>query len=274
MTDQLQDFKNWLLINGLSENTACNYCYRLGIFLSIHQLTEQSINNFILDLIKKSAKKDTINGYILAIRKFLVFKGLQIKTPKIHQREEKIPKSFTYEYFKDEIIPAVEVAGFKNTIQVKAVFNFLFFIPLRKGELYNLKRENIDLEKREVKINHQKTKKEKKFPIPNDKSLFNLVKLYFSIEREKKNAFNIGRGTLEHWCRVIDGYLKEIHLHPHLFVHSSISYWASRGMNILFLSRFTGRSIETLQKYYVNTQTEEIRKVCDEIVKKEKRRKK
>jgi len=270
MTKQLQKFKDWLTINGLADNTAISYENRMkNFFAKQEELTEETINNFILEL-TKVAKKDTINGYLLAIRKFLEFSNLKIKTPEIHKRPEKIPKSFTYEYFLSDIIPAVEVADFRDTLQVKVVFNFLFFIPLRKSEIYNLKRVDIDLKERELKVTHKKTKKEKIFPIPPP--LAKLMSLYFSVAVEEKNAFNLNTGSLEYYCQIIDGYLKEIHLHPHLFVHSSISYWASRGMNILFLSRFTGRSVETLQKYYVNTETKEIKKICDEIIRKEKRR--
>ncbi|GAH21774.1 unnamed protein product, partial [marine sediment metagenome] len=107
---------------------------------------------------------------------------------------EKVPDYITLDYFENQIIPVVECI-FRNPLRTKAILYFMFYTGLRRNELYPLKREDINLKEREVKIYAQKVKTEEIRFFPQ--KVADLIKTYFSIEPEINNAFNLTKNTVK-----------------------------------------------------------------------------
>jgi len=71
----LTKYKNWLILQGLSENTISNYVNRMkkiAKVLDLNNLTEDSISNYLLGLTNQYSKS-TINGYRDTLKSYLTF---------------------------------------------------------------------------------------------------------------------------------------------------------------------------------------------------------
>lgn len=261
----LNKFKDWLSINGLSENTIKNYIYRIKKFLEYvksKEISEENILSFLVKL-KETSSPSTVNGYRDTISKYLKFLKKDITLPKPMKIEEKIPEYMTEKFFEEEFIPVVECI-YSNPLKWKAIFYFMFYTGMRVGEVVNLRREHIDLENRIAKINNQKSKKEQIRPFNNKTK--EILKMYFEIENEVSNAFNISVASVQRALNRIQPNFKNIKLHPHLFRHSFGAYFMRNGGTLATLQKLMGhKSIETTQ-IYAGLKPEHVREEYDKIM--------
>ena len=176
MNNHIDNFKKELELNGLSKSTIKNYAQRIKRlleFVEIEKLNKESISQFLLE-IKSKLSVSSFNGYRDAIKSFLTFLEKDISIPKHSKLKKRLPESIDEDCFKNEIIPVIE-ATVKNPLKIKTIFYFMFYTGISVGEIDDIKRENIDLDKRTVKIYREKSKKERiTFFTNNTKKLFNL----------------------------------------------------------------------------------------------------
>src|SRR3972149_5221162 len=143
----LSKFKDYLLINGNSFNTAQNYVQRIEKLLreiSIDNLSEDTINNY-LRILQQKVSPSTFNGYIFAFKAFLIFLKKDIILPKVSRPIQTLPESFDEKYFEEEIIPTLEQITKTDFLKFRAIFYFLFYSGIRIGEINKIKRDDFDL---------------------------------------------------------------------------------------------------------------------------------
>ena len=266
----LKEFKDWLLINGLTPNTVKNYVSRIRKFLTsvkVENMTEGDIIAFLVS-IKDECSPSTVNCYREAISNYLKFlKRDDIPLPKPLKIEEKIPDYMTEKFFEKEFINIVECI-FSNPLKWKAIFYFMFYTGMRVGEIASLRRENIDLNNRVVKINNQKSKKEQLRPF-NEKTKI-ILKKYFEIENEVSSAFNASVASIQRALKNIQPNFKDIKLHPHLFRHSFGAYFMRHGGTLATLQKLMGhKNIKTTQ-IYAGLKPEHIKEEYDKIMNRRK----
>ena len=100
----LDRYKNWLLINGASDNTVKNYYSRVNYFLEyikFTDITEENITSFFLHLKEKYPSKSTINCFRNALYSYVSFNKLDVELPKYLKLEKKPYEFITEEYFID-----------------------------------------------------------------------------------------------------------------------------------------------------------------------------
>jgi len=178
MDKKLKEYKIWLKAQGYAENTQVMYLIvmkEIAKKINIDNLTENTITDFLLKL-NEIKKPETISMYRKGIKAFCKFKNLIIKVPLIVKKVQnnELPIHFTEEEFKKEILPLVN--NFQNPIKAEALFSFMFYTGLRRSEVANLKRKDIDLNNRSVKV----FGKGKKIRVVGfTKKIIPLLKLYF-----------------------------------------------------------------------------------------------
>ena len=73
------------------------------------------------------------------------------------------------------------------------------------------------------------------------KRVRDLIEIYFSLDEEKKNAFNCGYNSIANILKKLDPYFKEVHLHPHVFRHSgAIHLLMQEGSTLIDVKDFLG----------------------------------
>ena len=214
----VEKYKNYLMVNGLSNSTIMNYILRIRKFLKkvkLEEINEDNISKFLLSL-REEYSPSTINGYRDTIKSFLVFLKKDITIPQHLKLDRKLPDSITEEFLRKEIMPVIE-AIFVNPLKIKTIFYFMFYTGIRVSEVVKLKRENFDFNKRTAKVYIKKTKEERL--IVYTKEVNHLLDIYFSSEPEEENAFNIKLQALKKTFARLKPYFKNVNIYPHLLRH-------------------------------------------------------
>ena len=154
--------------------------------------------------------------------------------------------------------------SFIDNITVKIAFTTLFFTGMRVGELLALYFEDIDLEKKIIRITKTnydniigKTKTKgsmRNIDLPNN--LYILLKDYISKiykPHKEQRLFDISRTLLNYYLRIYSkkAEIKKIRIHD--LRHSHASYLISKNVNIVAVSRRLGpTSIQTTLDTYTH----------------------
>lgn len=220
MKNNIEKFKTWLKLQDYADNTIRRYCKYIKKFLQdvdIKEITEDKINEFILNIKEKHIT--SANIHISALKSFLKFLKLDISIPKFFKKPKKLPKYIGIKELENNIIPSIEITFPNKALKIKTIVYVLFYTGLRKGELCNLKRQDFDLEKRTLKLYAKKTGEEKIRYYP--KKVQELLQAYFVVEPELYNAFNLKKETMANIFRKLNKYNTfKPKLHCHLFRHS------------------------------------------------------
>ena len=246
----LTDFKNWLILNGASKNTADTYVARIsevGSTLPLENWTKEGLDAF-LTKIKQERKTSTFNNYLFAIKKYLAFQKKEIELPRSTRPPKILPESFTEEYFLHTMIPTIEQLVSGDIFKIKALLYFLFYTGLRISEINDLKREHFDLKQRIVKVYISKTKEER-LVFYTKATKFHLEE-YFNSEPEETNAFNMTSKAFQARLFLWKPHFEEINLHAHIFRHSYATHLLYNGVNLLSVGKLLGhKDIMTTQRY-------------------------
>lgn len=256
--------KDYSLIYNPLINKFLDYCLNNNINLFNININNHLaiINNYLLILKNKNYTNGTINNYIKAIKlfyKFCVeynylpedFIDRVVSKLKLLKTERKIKDFFT----KQELAYIVRMGQTFYTcmppLRLKAVLYFLFYTGLRKSELVNLKRQDIDLEENTVIVRAPTKNKEERVVFFPD-SIKELLKKYFDSEPERINAFNVTGPMLMHMTNALKRFApsgKNFTLHS--LRHSFANMLAKNMVDIRVAQKLLGhKQIENTMIYY------------------------
>ena len=292
----LIDFKNHLQAKGFDSN----YFYRIKPFLTFceenkidyYNIKLSELNQFLLYLRTKKLQNGTINNFINALRNFYKFLSDNkfvgqkviniIYKIKLVKYERKIKDYITEEELSDLIEMGISFCNNIQPIKIQAILYFLFYTGLRKNEILNLKRKDIDLKEKTVivriptknkverivffpeKVNNPKVnnpKKDNKI-IPITTILYS----YFESEPEEKNAFNITSGKLSYLIHNLKAFVPNKNLTIHTFRHSFARMLASKQIDSRIAQKLLGhKNIESTMIYY-DPDIDVIKKIYNEKI--------
>jgi len=253
MNDQLIAYKNYL--TGIKRSLV--YVDVLNPFLDY--LAEKNINfsDVTKDQIagyftEKKYKTASINTLINGIKDFCKYQNITehaIYQMKILEPEKRQPKYITY----DELLNAIKYYATYNNrgmsaMKCSVLLKFLFMTGLRKSELLNLKREEIDLTNCVIKVYGIKDKEERLVYFPD--TLIKELTDYFNSELQESNAFNITKTELWWLTKKISKHLGK-NISPHTLRHSFATYLMNKkNVSPAIVQRIMGHSsIETTMIY-------------------------
>lgn len=230
MTEYILKYKDWLELKGIRNVMYLYMGQDIITNIGLENLSDKSkIDEFILK-IKQTKSISTTNLYIVALRKLLEYNNITVDTPKLFKKQQRLVNYITIEELDNNLIPMVKVLYEKNPLRIIALLYFMFYTGYRKQDIYNLKRADISLVDNEVKILEKKTNSERIAYFPN--KLKEILDLYFSLEPEVKNAFNIGKTTIENICKKLAPYTIKKQLHPHMLRHGYAVNLLKNGLSL------------------------------------------
>ena len=173
-------------------------------------ITYDNLNKFFVYLKEKNYMNSYINNITKGVRCFYIFlveadkcsnETLNtVKKFKLLKEDRKIKDFITKKELDMLVSLAISSIKIPGPHKLKTILYFLFFTGLRKGEMINLKRADIDLkEGRAIVRTPTKNKEERYAFFP--KHVSDLVKTYFDMEPEKTNAFNLSYPKLYYLIR-------------------------------------------------------------------------
>lgn len=176
------------------------------------------------------------------------------------------------------ILTPQEVRQFMGAIKnmkQQTMFQVMYSLALRSGEVIVLEIANINWEDGVFLIKDSKGGQDRKLTIPEQ--TLNLIKVYLEKYKPKKWLF-VGQDKVSHYHqRSLQQKFLEVvarlgfdpELKPHCLRHSRLSHLLNNGMKIEMASKYSGHaSISTTADIYYHYMTEEMREQMDSADKK------
>jgi len=240
----------------LARSQSLNYINVMRTFLNFLEenklepmdITQETLTVFFTKNERYSIS--TRNQFIKGGRSFYDFLGLHDSAwhrMKLMQVAYRIPDFLTVQDVEEAKKYLKTYHSKKYTIaKIEALISFLFATGVRKAELLNLKRADIDIENNKAKV-FGKGKRERYIYFDN-KTKAELID-YFSAEEEKTNAFNLTLGKINYIPKLLSKYLgKKVYLH--LFRHSSARNMIMKDVPINIVQKILGHSsLQTTMRY-------------------------
>ncbi len=260
----LENYKKHLKVNGRAERTIKNHLCRVNSFLKENEannITPQIIQDYFLKLQDK-LQPSSINQHRNTLKVFLKFLKKDIILPDKLKTRNKLIDYIDLKYFEDEIV-AMSECIFMNPTKMEAILYLLFYTGIRVGEIDYIKRGDINLEERKIKIYGEKTKEER--IVKFNETTKNVFNSYFMTEPEERNAFNIKSGGVRKICEKLDKNLDK-HIYPHLFRHSFAIMLAKKGVGLEALRKLLGHSDIKTTAIYLRYKDNDISEIYDKYI--------
>jgi len=217
--------------------------------ITIETVTQDSITQLFNE---GNYSTNSKNNFIKAGKNFYNFMNIadnEWKKMKLMKTERKIPQFLS----EKDLQEALKQLGTYNytlmpPIKLEAILNFMFYTGLRKSEVTNIKRIDIDLENKKLIVRVPNKGKKERIVYLTTK-LKNLLEKYFLLEPEGINALNINETQLEYICTLLTKYLNR-NVTVHMFRHSYARHLVTKGVSIGIISKLLGhQNISTTSIY-------------------------
>jgi len=264
----IEKFSQWLKVNGYSKNTRRDYTQRVKDFLDFtsDNIDQENLEKYFLSL-KEKYKNKTVNCYRDAIGAFCKFSRFEVTIPKRQKEESIIPDAISFEDFEEKILVMAELT-FEKREKVIAILDLMLKSGLRKSEICQLSRKNMDLKNLTGKVLRPKTSDWHVFFFDRVTSI--RIECYFDTEVEDKNAFNIGRGGIDYIFKMLKKDFPEFRLRPHLLRHCLATKLLKEGVNLRYIQAILGHKSLNSTMRYTKVDTDSLKKKYLEVVEKKK----
>ena len=295
--NMLEEFRKYLEIKGYCHN----YYYRIKSFIQFcennniayYEITYPQLQDWILSLKQENKNLGSINNHIKAMRQFYRYlidynhipnaEILQtVQKVKLFEVERKIKDHITKEELDDMIEMGISFCGTISPEKLKALLYFFFYTGVRKGELLNLKRKDIDLENYKAIIRVPTKNRQERFVLfpkqitINDKKrdFKEILQAYFESEEETDNAFCMNIGTLSYLFNDLKNYVPGKKFNIHTMRHSFTRMLASKQIDVRVAQKLLGhKNIQSTLIYY-DPDIDIIQDIYDDKIGKEYKQKK
>ncbi len=263
----IETYSEYLIFQkGLSPNTVDSYISdlkKLSRYLQDDEISQQSIENYFLDISDFNYSTSTKKRFYSSIRNFLKYLDeeeniLQIKVSELRLKSiRKLPEVLSIEDI-EKMINAYKHDDFLNS-RNKTIIDVLYSTGCRVSELCNINLSDLDLVDNSLKLKG-KGSKQRIVPIGSELKL-NLLK-YLKIRENFVNSkgeplfLTKSRNSLDRTAvfRIIKNTaLKaslDSNIHPHTLRHSAATHMLEGGCDLRTVQEFLGHSsVSTTQIY-------------------------
>ena len=271
--EALQKLKQSLTFRGFSPKTVKSYMYNSEKFLdyldkSSQKCDESSVRKYFELLYKKDYDLSTIR-LIKASLDFLIKnifeKSFAIDKIPYPKKKKTLPKVLSKEEIKT-------IFNETKNPKHKLILKMIYSSGIRLNELINLKREDIDPNRKTILISQGKGKKDRITILSENlsKELFDYIcktnfktKYLFESSRNKKYS----QKTIQ---KILEKSSKELNkkVTPHMLRHSFATHLLEQGTDIRYIQKLLGHSnLETTQIYtkVANTELLKIKSPLDNL---------
>ena len=263
----IETYSEYLIFQkGLSPNTVDSYISdlkKLSLYLQDSEISQQSIENYFLDISDFNYSTSTKKRFYSSIKNFLKYLDeeeniLQIKLSELRLKSiRKLPEVLSVEDI-EKMINAYQHDDFLNS-RNKTIIDVLYSTGCRVSELCNINLSDLDLVDNSLKLKG-KGSKQRIVPIGSELKV-NLLK-YLKIRENFINSkgeplfLTKSRNNLDRTAvfRIIKNTaLKaslDTNIHPHTLRHSAATHMLEGGCDLRTVQEFLGHSsVSTTQIY-------------------------
>jgi integrase/recombinase XerD len=267
---KLKEFKQWMRSKRYSESTVGTYLDSLKTFLryyshkEIHEITNEDIIAFNNDYILSNKLSSSFQNQIVnAIKLFFnTIENKRLNPELIHRpkRQKLLPNVLS----KEEIKLILEAHG---NIKHKAMLSLIYSCGLRRGELLNLKLNDIDSGRRLVIIRQGKGRKDRIAPL--SEKVLNLLRDYYKAYHPKEWLFEGQSGHGQYDERSLANVLKQAleksginkPVSLHWLRHSFATHLLENGTDLRYIQEILGHSSSKTTEIYTHVSNKSVQKI-------------
>lgn len=268
----LDDFISALTVAGASENTVKLYRTAISDFLSFvnkdpRQATVSDLNRWVTDILKRETrttvqlpefekrrvKSTTARLYITAVLRFLHWIGIDVKPslPRVRKREIKALS-------EDEIERLCESVKGKYRL----VICLLLDTGLRAKELLSLRKIDIDVKKKTVRVRNTKNGEERIVFFTDETA--RMLEKYLRNLSDNDRVVDISYFALYRKLKRL-GKKLNIDLRPHVLRHTFATRSIRKGMPIPVVQKLLGHKDIRTTQIYTHLVTEDLQRVYNDV---------
>ena len=229
---------------------------------NINALNENDIRAYLQLLINNKRSNSYINSTINSIKFYYeIVLGMPNRFYSIERprREYKLPKVLP----KEEVILLIENT---NNLKHRCIVSLLYSAGLRRGELLNLKLNDIDSKRMVIRVLSAKGNKDR-YTLLSNTALEDLRKyyklwkptnyLFEGVKKEKYSANSVGR--------IVANAAKKAriknHVSPHILRHSFATHLLEAGTDLRYIQKILGHNSSKTTEIYTHVATNTFRSI-------------
>lgn len=251
---------------GYRNETIKNYVSCVTVFLNSFnesvtkptEINEQKIKDFL----RKFNEHNTQRGYHSSIKcfyKYVCKQPNKFKYIEYCKKKNKLPIVLSV----DEIGRIIHCA---SNVKHKAILCLMYSTGIRVGEVINLKISDIDSSRMIINIRDAKGGKDRQVPL--DKTLLELLRIYWLQYKLREYIFN-GQNSLQYSARSISKFLQKYadmakikkRVYPHLIRHCSFTHLVENETDINLIQRIAGHNNVKTTNIYLHISHNYISKI-------------
>lgn len=259
ISEHVDEFKRKVIASGNEPDTADTYGNSMALLMVHYQekydtplhISFRDMEDYIIHLVDEDYSASYINSFVASAKRFYAINGQPQKCAKLQYRDNPVqsPNVLTY----DECMKMCRAPIY---LKHQLIINLLYYGAFRRGELIDLKMDNISKDGK-ITIIHGKFGKSRVVPIP--KHVMQMVWIYCDQFSPKVYLFDGDGGRPQYSAGSIKNILKNtarvlgIHkrIYPHLMRSSRSTILLDNGASYAYVSELLGhKDIETTRKYY------------------------
>jgi len=263
---ELEKYLQWLKLNKNSKKTIKTYFQQVNCFGNWcnYNFNQETFDDYCIRL-KDNNSYATFNLFITAIKSYIEYNKCEWELPKYKTvKKRPIKFYFTEETMKDvyKHLPLIT----EKYQEKELVLMFMFYTGVRVQQVIDLKKSDINFNKKEIVIYGAKGNKDRMIPFLNNEMLKRLKIHCEKVVGDK--VFNITYNQIQYLLKKIQESLNidesEI-VSSRTMRISFAKYCLSIGMDILYLKKLMGHTEIQVTELYAEPDEKMIKEFCEKI---------
>ncbi len=267
---EVNKLEKWLRSRRYSQSTISSYTKSLYVFLCFYkekpvvEITNDDVTLFVNEyILKKGLSTSYQNQTITAIKWYFDIiqdKKIQVATLDRPKVEKKLPNVLS----KTDIKNLLEV---HSNIKHRAMLSLMYSCGLRRSELLNLKKADIDSKRNIIRIIQSKGKKDRIVPL--SPKILILLQEYYTKYKPKTFLFEGGKAGERYSASSLAAVLKQaaykINLQKpvtlHWLRHSYATHLLEAGTDLRYIQELLGHTSSRTTEIYTHVSTKNLQNI-------------
>jgi integrase/recombinase XerD len=270
LEEEIQHFTDWMRNRRYSESTIKNYSGGLSLFFRFTanknplEITNEDLESFHKNYIISRKYSASFQSLVINAVKLYFSNRLKRKLEPIEIERPKQPRLLPRVLSKEAVKAILQA---HQNVKHRTMLSLIYACGLRRGELLNLKPEDIDSNRGMLRINQGKGKKDRLVPV--GKKMLDLLQEYTGYEKPKVYLFEgqmVGQKYNERSLQqVLKQALKKTNLKQpvtlHWLRHSYATHLLESGTDLRYIQELLGHTSSRTTEIYTHVSEKSLEKI-------------